>query len=404
MPACLLPPCVLPLCLAAVATVLHAVNAVAEIMYRSKKSGEAITMRPETKLQLAEIAKIARPNDDISSDSTASSLILGDPSAFYDCKEERWVLVFASYPNTGEQTASLFVAVSHTIHPMEDWTVYALEARPQVAPGYRFASAGGSTFRPYGAQVGSHACRKEAVELALPYLQFLTGTQARDTPRCCPPAQNKALGVPCLTLFVPPCPTALPVARAPACLPPSPAVLLLRRWPVHQHRRLLHHRQRRGRQRCHHVNPVRLLQGRPVRHRQPPNQGLGSHLPGRRVMEELHRIQGAGTHQGGLQVGGWAEQHAVRLSSRSVLWFAVAAGAAVVAAGAGAWSARGCAGVGVGAHRRRTASQHCCNCGGAGVCAAAACRTFNNLITPARPQDPEDVDAAPLFVMKVGCT
>jgi hypothetical protein len=29
-------------------------------------------------------------------------------------------------------------------------------------------------------------------------------------------------------------------------------------------------------------------------------------------------------------------------------------------------------------------------------------RTFNNLITPARPQDEEDVDADPLFVMKVG--
>ena len=28
-------------------------------------------------------------------------------------------------------------------------------------------------------------------------------------------------------------------------------------------------------------------------------------------------------------------------------------------------------------------------------------RTFNNLITPARPQDPEDVGADPLFVMKV---
>lgn len=31
----------------------------------------------------------------------------------------------------------------------------------------------------------------------------------------------------------------------------------------------------------------------------------------------------------------------------------------------------------------------------------AACRTFNNLIAPARPQAPEDVSAAPLFVMKV---
>jgi hypothetical protein len=38
------------------------------------------------------------------------------------------------------------------------------------------------------------------------------------------------------------------------------------------------------------------------------------------------------------------------------------------------------------------------------VAPALACidRTFNNLITPSRPQDPEDVDADPLFVMKVG--
>lgn len=28
-------------------------------------------------------------------------------------------------------------------------------------------------------------------------------------------------------------------------------------------------------------------------------------------------------------------------------------------------------------------------------------RTFNNLITPARPQHPEDVPSPPLFVMKV---
>jgi hypothetical protein len=28
---------------------------------------------------------------------------------------------------------------------------------------------------------------------------------------------------------------------------------------------------------------------------------------------------------------------------------------------------------------------------------------FNNFIQPARPQDPEDMSAAPLFVMKVGC-
>ena len=79
-------------------------------------------------------------------------------SAFYDCKEERWVLIFASYPNPSPDvisnvTATLFVAVSYSEDPLDDWRVYALEARPQIAPGYRFASAGGATFHPYGAQV-----------------------------------------------------------------------------------------------------------------------------------------------------------------------------------------------------------------------------------------------------------
>lgn len=141
--------------LAAVVTVLHAVNAVAEIMTRSKKSGEAITMRHQTKLKLAEIAKVALPNAKITANAT-STLIVGDPSAFYDCKEERWVLIFASYPNEkvpSDVTACLFVAVSYSIDPLDDWRVYALEARPQIAPGYKFASAGGITFHPYGAQV-----------------------------------------------------------------------------------------------------------------------------------------------------------------------------------------------------------------------------------------------------------
>lgn len=138
-------------------TVLHAVNAVAEIMTRSKRSGEAITMRTQTKLKLAEIAKVARPDAGITSDAS-SKLIVGDPSAFYDCKEERWVLIFASYPNPSPDvisnvTATLFVAVSYSEDPLDDWRVYALEARPQIAPGYRFASAGGATFHPYGAQV-----------------------------------------------------------------------------------------------------------------------------------------------------------------------------------------------------------------------------------------------------------
>lgn len=134
------------------ATLLHAVNAVAEIIYMSKKAGKLIAPKYETQIKLAEIAKLVRSDSD--------ALIMGDPSAFYDCKDERWVLIWSSYPkqdapDSGAEpvTASLFVAVSHTIDPLEDWTVYALEARPLLAPGYRFCDAGGKSFSALAPQV-----------------------------------------------------------------------------------------------------------------------------------------------------------------------------------------------------------------------------------------------------------
>jgi hypothetical protein len=141
-----------------VATLLHAVNAVAEIIFMSKKAGKLIASKYETQVKLAEIAKLVR--------SDADALIMGDPSAFYDCKDERWVLIWSSYPkqdatDSGAEpvTASLFVAVSHTIDPLEDWTVYALEARPLLAPGYRFCDAGGKSFSALAPQV--RKCRHQ---------------------------------------------------------------------------------------------------------------------------------------------------------------------------------------------------------------------------------------------------
>jgi hypothetical protein len=144
------------LLLAAFATVLHAVNAVAEIFYMSKKSGMAIRTAAfrntgkvsSTKLDLEEIAAVADP------ESRDDHLIHGDPSAFFDVVAERWVLSWSSYPTeTSTVSASVFVAVSHTVDPLEEWTVYSLEARPYITNGYRFCEHNNHMFSPMAPQV-----------------------------------------------------------------------------------------------------------------------------------------------------------------------------------------------------------------------------------------------------------
>lgn len=122
----------------------------------SKKAGKMIARGHETQIKLSEIAKLVRPE-------VEGNLFMGDPSAFYDCKDERWVLTWTSYPDLEEKsttpvTASLFVAVSHTIDPLESWTVYAFAARPMIAPGFRFCDAGGKSFSPLAPQVSMANC------------------------------------------------------------------------------------------------------------------------------------------------------------------------------------------------------------------------------------------------------
>jgi hypothetical protein len=117
----------------------------------SKKAGKMIARAHETQIKLSEIAKLVRPE-------VENTLFMGDPSAFYDLKDERWVLTWTSYPDLDANpetpvTASLFVAVSHTVDPLEHWTVYAFAARPMIAPGFRFCDAGGKSFSPLAPQV-----------------------------------------------------------------------------------------------------------------------------------------------------------------------------------------------------------------------------------------------------------
>lgn len=225
------------------ATLLHAVNAVAEIIFMSKKAGKLIAPKYETQIKLAEIAKLVRSDSD--------ALIMGDPSAFFDCKDERWVLIWSSYPKQDAQddsgaepvTASLFVAVSHTIDPLEDWTVYALEARPLLAPGYRFCDAGGKSFSALAPQVidVGHALTSCAFRATSSH------SFTRDSPGHCP------------TVHPPTCTAVLCAA-----LHLTPTDQLLRRRHLHQHRcllRLRSHGRRRAATHRNYVNPVCLLKG-----------------------------------------------------------------------------------------------------------------------------------------------
>lgn len=151
---CWLPPSLLPTlprasppCFAAFVTILHSVNAVAEILTASKKTGERIPNRTPTKVSLAQLAIQARSQADI------GHLTMGDPTAFYDCKDERWVLIWSSFSDSPSVTPSLFVAVSYTIDPLGKWRVYSLEARPTITVGYKFCEKGGSYFSPLAPQV-----------------------------------------------------------------------------------------------------------------------------------------------------------------------------------------------------------------------------------------------------------
>lgn len=172
----------LPLLLAAFATVLHAVNAVAEIFYMSKKSGMAIRTAAfrntgkvsSTKLDLEKIAAFADP--------AAATLTHGDPSAFFDVEAERWVLVWSSYPDEDSKTsASVFVAVSHEVDPLENWTVYSLEARPQITNGYLFCEGNSHMFSPMAPQVRCCCCCRKACIVA-PKPCTAPGWQAGLTP------------------------------------------------------------------------------------------------------------------------------------------------------------------------------------------------------------------------------
>lgn len=138
-------------------TLLHAINAQAEIRYASKKSGNDVTSSKDSgkKVKLQDIAaQIKELQPDIN-----NHLFMADPSAFFDVKEERWVLAFTSHATTtGSWTPVVFITVSHTIDPLGEWTVYALEARPQVCVGYQFAAAGGAGFSPMAPQVRRQLC------------------------------------------------------------------------------------------------------------------------------------------------------------------------------------------------------------------------------------------------------
>lgn len=148
---------------AAFVTILHSVNAVAEIIVASRKTGERIPRSTWTKIPLSMLASVARPASEI------DQLIMGDPTAFYDCKAGRWVLIWTSFADEGSTvTPCLFMAVSHTKDTMGDWTVYALEARPRI-PGYRFCEKGGGNFSALAPQV----CCIAVTELVLEICMFM---------------------------------------------------------------------------------------------------------------------------------------------------------------------------------------------------------------------------------------
>lgn len=62
-----------------------------------------------------------------------------DPNLWFDPKQQRWVMVCTTVaPDEATERAPLVVAVSQTNNPLASWTVWALDATADVAPGLVF--------------------------------------------------------------------------------------------------------------------------------------------------------------------------------------------------------------------------------------------------------------------------
>lgn len=115
--------------LADIVVVLHAVVAAADIFFAYKSDGQRFTSTTQ---------KPSRINLDLLPMLIFGEefLVDGPPQAWYDAKEQRWVLVLATFAwDAVDQQPPLIVAVSQTRDPMGTWTVWALDAGISMGPG-----------------------------------------------------------------------------------------------------------------------------------------------------------------------------------------------------------------------------------------------------------------------------
>jgi len=109
---------------------LHGVRGAFEI-FIAKRNGTQAPLQQPTKIETYDILSLLN----------IPELEEAYPSAFYDPKERRWVLLFTSFGNVGvSRRPPLVVAVSQSSNPMDAWTVWALDGSVQVAPGIPFCT------------------------------------------------------------------------------------------------------------------------------------------------------------------------------------------------------------------------------------------------------------------------
>jgi len=135
--------------LADIVVALHAVNSAAEVFLAYKSDGQRFTSTTQkpSRINLDDLPALI---------FGAGKYLTDDPHAWYDPKEQRWVLVLSTYAwGPIEQQPPLLVAVSQTSDPMGTWTVWALDAGISMGPGFgpSCGTAEREAFNPYWPQV-----------------------------------------------------------------------------------------------------------------------------------------------------------------------------------------------------------------------------------------------------------
>lgn len=109
---------------------LHAVNGVAQ-MFLAEKDGTPTDLGRNTKLSLFDLAHLIPAYSDVTFEITGVT-------AFYDPKSKRFAIVWGTSTDAEGVSPPVFMAVSQTRNPLGQWSVWALDLRPQLATGHDF--------------------------------------------------------------------------------------------------------------------------------------------------------------------------------------------------------------------------------------------------------------------------